>query len=114
MATAFKGTVLIRYQDGTARTYKCTMSDVAAAAWVMEDASTIMKLASSHGIAYISDIILTAAGADTTNSEIWVNGKNTGEIVLHGANITITVGRQISGSPVAVENGAQVQFIQRA
>jgi hypothetical protein len=115
MATAYKGTVLVRYGNGRSRTYKITASDVAAAAWVMEDASTILKVASTQGSVQIADIILTGAGGtDTTNIEIWVNGKQTGEIVLGGANTTATISRQIQGSPVMVEPGAQIQFIQRA
>jgi len=112
-AAAFRGTLKF-LALGSKRTinYPVTVSDVNAAFYIFPDGNNIVQLPSNEGNILLVDIILSAAGTDTTTASIFVNGKNTGELVQNSANLATNVARQFIGSPIGFQPGAQVRFTQ--
>ena len=111
-AAAYKGTVIITYEDGTNAQYAFTASDVADESYIFADGSSKLNL--DNKVAYITDIILSGTGTDTAKAEIWANSKNSGVVVLNSVNQATTVNRQFNSAPVGVKAGATLQFIQKA
>ena len=111
-ATPYSGTIIITYEDGANAQYSFTASDVADESWTFADGSTKLNL--ENKVAYITDIILTSAGVDTTKSEVWANSKNSGVVVLNSVNLSTTVTRQFAAAPLGIKAGATLQFIQKA
>lgn len=62
----------------------------------------------------ITDMIFTGAGADTIKQEILVNGRQTPEEILNGANLATTYDRQARYAGIAFNAGSKVQFKQVA
>lgn len=110
-AAAFKATLSVQV-DGKLKSIYMTCSDVAAAGWAFPDGGTALPLGS--GPAVIRDIILSAAGTDTTNSEVYVNGVYTGYTVVHAANVYSVLNRQVAQTPIVLNPGANIKLIQRA
>jgi len=112
-AAAFKAVVKLVGDNGRTLQYPCTVSDVAAANYVFQDASNDTTLPSDTNWR-IADVVLSAAGTDTTTADIFVNGKSTGEAVMNAANLATNLSRQFMGAPVGIQAGARLRFIQRA
>jgi hypothetical protein len=66
------------------------------------------------GNVYLVDVILSAAGTDTTTADIYVNGKNTPATVQNAANLATNLARQFLSAPIGFPAGARVKIIQRA
>jgi len=111
-AAPFKAVVKIVGADGTTINYPCTVSDVNGEYYVFKDGNNDVVLPTTHGVLTIFDVILSAAGTDTSQAEIWVNAKNTGEVIMNAANITTAVQRQFTGSPVHIAPGARLRIKQ--
>lgn len=111
-AAAFKATVKVRGQDGWTWAYPCTVSDVDAAFYVFPDGNNDVVLPTTHGTIMLTDLILSAAGTDTTTADIFVAGVNTGVRIQNAANLASNVSRQFFGSPVAFAPGARVRIKQ--
>jgi len=110
-AAAFKVTLSVMV-DGRYKSIYMAASDVAAQGWTFPDGGTALPLGT--GQAVIKDIILSAAGTDTTNSEVYVNGVYTGYTVVHSANVYSVLNRQVMQTPIVLNPGANIKFIQRA
>jgi hypothetical protein len=92
--------------------YPCTISDVNAAFYIFPDGNSDVVLPSNKGPLALVDVVLSAAGTDTRTATIWVNGKNTGEVVLNAGNIGTNVARQFVGSPLLIAPASRLRFIQ--
>jgi len=112
MATPFVGNIVVVYANGKRESIPASMNDVTANEWVAPDGTDFFRLDGSAGKGKIVDIILNTGGADTRTSQIRVNGKLLPDVVLHGANLGSTVGRQFQQTPLIVPQGAQIEFIQ--
>lgn len=110
-AVPFKAILKFSTKAGTFQ-YPCTCSDVTAAAWVFPDAGTDVSLPGGQGTLALWDVNLSAAGTDTSQTYIYVNGKDTGERVLHAANLGTNQNRQFIGSPIYIEAGARLKLVQ--
>jgi len=114
-AAAFKGVIKLATQSGQTIQYPVTVSDVAGAYAVFPDGNNDVVLPSNMGTLWIVDVILSAAGTDTSRMDIYVNGKSTGEQVLNTANLATGVNRQFLGSPVGgIAAGARMRLTQIA
>lgn len=109
-AAAFKVSLTVRNSAGQERLLYLTASDVNAAALVFPSGGTEMQLSSLPCI--LKDMILSAAGTDTTNMSLYVNGVDTGIRFVNAANLYSTQFRQIASSPVQIPAGALVKIVQ--
>jgi hypothetical protein len=95
--------------------YPFTASDVADESFVFQDGNDTLQLPLSYGQAILVDVILSAAGVDTSKANIIVNAKDTGVQVLGVANLYTGVGRQFqNGSGMSIAQGARIEFVQKA
>jgi hypothetical protein len=92
--------------------YNCTVSDVAGAFYVFPDANTTLTLPSGGGVCRMVDVILSAAGTDTTQGVINVNQKATGEVVQNGMNLASNLSRQFMGAGVNLAPGSSLRITQ--
>lgn len=112
-AAAFKGTLIFRGSNGQPKQYPVTISDVNAAFYIFPDGNNVLNLPSNMGTVYLVDLILSAAGTDTTTAGIYANGKDTGEAVQNSANLATNQSRQFNLAPIGFAPGAQIRFTQR-
>jgi len=110
-AVPFKAILKFNSQGGPF-TYPCTVSDVNAAYYVFPDGNNDVVLPSNKGTIYLVDVVLSAAGTDTSQAIIYVNGKTTGEQVMNSANLGTNFSRQFMGSPIGIAAGARLRFAQ--
>ena len=109
-AAAYKVSMTVRNGAGQERMIYLTASDVNAAAWVFPSGGTELQLSSLGSV--IKDILYSAAGTDTTNVSVFINGVNSGLVLLNAANMYTTQFRQVASSPVQIPAGALVKFVQ--
>lgn len=95
------------------KTLPMTASDVAAAFWLFPSGANNLPLSGS-ATTIIADIIYTAAGTDTTQVAVYMNGFDTGIRIYNATNLGTVINRQIASSPIVVPAGAVVQFVQLA
>ena len=112
MATTYVASILVRYQDGFSEQISATADDVTTNNWLGVDGLAPIRLNGAHGNAIIADIILAPAPTSTRTSIIRVNGKTIPEVVLHGACLATTIGRQFQQTPLKLSQGATVTFAQ--
>lgn len=113
VAAPFKATLKALGQDGWTNFYSCTVSDVNAAFYIFEDGQNVLTLPTNHGIVRFTDLILSAAGTDTSTATLFVNGKTVGVTVLNAANLGTNFSRQVSPqTPLAFAPGANIRFTQ--
>lgn len=109
-AAPFKASMLVVNSQGQRKSVYLTASDVNAAALVFPSGGTEVALSGIDST--ISDLILSAAGTDTTNMSIFVNGIDSGIRVVNAANLATNVLRQFMSQPVAIPAGALVKIVQ--
>jgi len=112
-AAAFKALLSFVGQDGVPFQYFCTVSDVNAAYYVYPDGNNDVVLPTNHGnVIFLKDLILSAAGTDTTTGSIFINGKDTGEKVVNATNLGTNLTRQFMQNPMAIAAGARLRVLQ--
>jgi len=111
-AAAFKGSLVFRGPRGSFTRY-ITVSDVAGAYYVFQDGNAFITLP-ADGPYYLTDVILSAAGTDTSTASIYANGAATSSVIINSGNITTVLNRQIASSPVGFKPGTTVKFVQAA
>jgi len=112
MATAFKGILKVRFANGATRMYPVTMSDVTTQSYIFPDGTGDINIPSGSGACQLFDVILSAAGADTTQAKVFVNGLDTGVVILNAANLGTNNSRQFAGTPINIEAGAKLKIVQ--
>lgn len=112
-ATPYKVTLIaaLGAPNGERKMIPLTASDVNAAFWLFPSGSSEMVLHGSKD-AYIVDTILSAAGVDTSQVEIFLNGSSTGVKLLGATSIGTTVNRPFALAPMRVPAGSLVRFTQ--
>jgi len=112
-AAAFKAVLKFQAQNGVTFSYPCTVSDVDDAYYVFPDGNNDVILPSIYGNVYLVDVVLSAAGTDTSKADVYVNGKTTGEQILNAANLGTNFSRQFMGAPIAIMPGARLRIQQQ-
>ena len=115
VAAPFTGTMEFFAQQSK-RTFQRTFtaSDVVAESYIWQDGDDTLNLPSGEGGLLITDLILSAAGTDTTTASIFANQQNTPDIVQNAANLATNVSRQFMGAPIGFKPGARVRMKQVA
>lgn len=112
-AAAFTGTMIFKGANGRVMHIRCTMSDVAAAAWVFPDGSSTLTLPAETNWSLV-DMIIVTGGTDTTQSALWVNQLNSGLVIDHKSNLNTSQFRQFITNPVGFKAGSQLKLVQAA
>jgi hypothetical protein len=112
VAAPFKIAMTVRNAAGQQKSVPFTVSDVAAAFALFPSGASEIPLSSVD--AWITDMVYTAAGTDTSQLQVFVNGVDTGIRVYNGANLGTVYNRQIQQSPIYVPAGATIKFTQLA
>lgn len=113
VATPFKGTIKFVGENGRTFQFPVTMSDVNNEQYVFPDGQGQLQLPIDNGNIYLTDIILSAAGVDTSQADVFANGKTTGEQVQNSANLATNQSRQFNGAPIGFKPGALIRFTQK-
>jgi len=111
-ATPFNAVLVFVGEDGSVISYPCTVSDVNGEYYTFPDGSDHVVLPSDHGILTLIDVILSASGTDTSQAQIFVNGKDTGEKIMNSANLGSVYNRQFMSSPISIAPGAKIKIKQ--
>ena len=95
-----------------------TASDVVGEDLALPSSSTTYTLPGSSETnrkeAYgIKDIIVVGAPADTKYLQIWLNDKDTSDVVVLGVNTGTTVNRQFEKMEYIIGEGTPVKFKQK-
>jgi hypothetical protein len=88
-----------------------TASDVNGAYWLAPDGSADIFPSTQSG-GYISDVLYTAAGTDTSTVSIFKNGYDTGLKFVNAANTGSILNRQSQSMKVAFNAGDKLKFVQ--
>lgn len=113
-AAAFTGTLILENMSTKQRKQvRVTFSDVAAAFGIFPSGENILTLPSDANYSIV-DLILSAAGTDTTNMDLYVNQNTTGIVVNNASNVGTVYNRQFQMSPVDIRGGSTIRFTQRA
>lgn len=111
-AAAFKGILVLRTSEGpTHIPFTCT--DVANAYAIFPSGSSDLQI-SGTGVAIVQDIILSAAGTDTSKMDVYVNDRTIGMQLLNAVNLATGVNRQLQAAPLAIRAGARLRLQQLA
>ena len=113
VAAAFTSTLIFKGDNGRVLHVRATVSDVAAAYWIFPDGNAFITLPGDSNYA-LQDVIVVTGATDTTNSELYVNGLNSGLVVDHKSNLNTANFRQFIQNPIKFKAGALVRLIQRA
>ena len=109
-ATPYKVAMKVVNSAGQIKSIPFTASDVTTAAWVFPSAGTELPLSALPCV--IADVVYTAAGVDTSQVQVFVNGIDTGIRIYNSANLGTVYNRQIQSSPISIPAGASVKLIQ--
>ena len=111
-AAPFKAVLKWRAANGETWSSYCTVSDVDGEYYTFADGSSDVVLPSNKGNIALVDVILSAAGTDTTKADIYANARATGETIMNALNITTVIGRQFVGSPIVFAPSTRVKLKQ--
>lgn len=113
-AAAYTGILKFTSSNGSTLQHRITASDVANAYYIFASGDDFVQLPLDGSVWYLADIILSAAGTDTTRSLIYANQKLTPEQIANSANLATNVSRQFMGSPIGFRAGTTLKFQQVA
>lgn len=95
---------------GDRKSIPVTASDVNAEFWVFPSGGSELQLAPFETV--ILDAVYTAAGTDTSQVEVFINGISTGVKLFNATNLGTVYNRQVQNSPLRVPAGALIKFKQ--
>ena len=112
-AAPFKATAIIAAGSpkGPTKPFSLTVSDVNAAFYVWPSGQNFNVLSGDFDC-YIVDLILSAAGTDTSQGEIFVGGVSTGFKILNATTLATTIVRPLPQAPIRVPKGQALQITQ--
>ena len=112
-ATAFKISLVasLGSPNGAKKIFPLTASDVNAEFLLFPSGASEIVLNGRNDV-YVTDMILSASGVDTTQIEVFVNGMAEGTRLLGATSIATTVMRPFQQAPLRVPAGAMVKFKQ--
>lgn len=109
-AAAYKAALTVQKANGQRKSIPMAGSDVTTAFWTYPSGATANMLSSEPVV--ITDIVYTAAGTDTSQVYLFINGIDTGIRIYNALNLASTYNRQMQSSPVSIPAGALVSFQQ--
>lgn len=108
-AAAFKATlVFVGAQSGRFSRY-ATVDDVNGNYYTFQDGNTFISF--GEDVQWV-DLILSAAGTDTTNAAVYQNGAPTSLQVVNSANVYSVLQRQIAGIQPRIRAGSTIKIKQ--
>jgi hypothetical protein len=113
VAAAYTGILKFNGANGRTIQYRITASDVANEYFILPSGDDFLQLPLDSDY-FLTDVILSAAGTDTTRSLIYANQKLTPEQIANSANLATNVSRQFMGSPIGFKAGTTLKFQQVA
>jgi hypothetical protein len=96
---------------GAKKIFPLTASDVNAEFGLFPSGSSEVVLSGSADV-YIVDMILSAAGTDTSQLEFYINGMAEGTKLLNATSIATTVVRPFQSAPLRIPKGATIKIKQ--
>jgi len=111
VAAPFKVSMVVAKGNGQTRIFPLTCSDVDAEFALFPSGSSEVVLNGSSDV-FIKDLILSAAGTDTSQLELYVNGMAQGTKILNATSIATTVQRPLQSSPLRIPAGATIKWKQ--
>jgi hypothetical protein len=114
VAAAFTATLIFKGAKSQNTIHqRATISDVAGAYWVFPDGNSFLQLPSDEPY-YLVDVIVVTGGTDTTQSQLFVNQKNTGLVLDHKSNLNSSQYRQFINNPLGFKPAALIRLTQAA
>lgn len=112
-AAAFKISMIaaLGSPNGARKIFPLTASDVNAEFALFPSGSSEVVLSGGADV-YLVDMILSAAGTDTSQLELYVNGMAEGTKVLNATSIATTVQRPLNLAPLRIPRGATIKWKQ--
>ena len=111
MATPYTVECIYQKRNGQMGQLHLTASDVAAAVYLAPSGASDRILSSDD--VKIVRMLYSGTPATTTTATVWVNGANTGIVLVGAANIPTAVQPQISfTTPIYLPGGSQIKFVQ--
>jgi len=111
MATPYTVELMYQTRSGKNGTLHLTSSDVAAAFYLDPSGASDLILSSEE--CKITRMLYSGTPATTTTATVWINGANTGLVLVGAANAPTTVVPQINPSfPIYLGGGAKIKFVQ--
>lgn len=112
MATPFKA--YANFTNGnTGKRFNINLSaDDVSGNYVTDPSGSEFVQLPNDGIYILSDLVLSAAGADTDTLSVEVNGRTTPEVILDSANKGDVYDRQVKSMKLAFQPGSKVAFKQ--
>jgi len=108
-AAAFKANLIFKQGANTLTRY-ATVSDVNGQYYTFQDGNTFLTLPAGNWT--WTDLILSAAGTDTTNASVYLNGAPTSLQIVNAANISTVLQRQIQQTCPVITGGSTIKIVQ--
>jgi len=109
-AAAYKVVLAVKNSKNQTTSIPLTASDVNGEFWLFPSGGSEIPISQNASVVY--DIVYTAAGTDTSQVEIFLNGVSTGRKLFNSANLGTVYNRQSQSSPLQIPPGATVKFKQ--
>ena len=97
--------------NGAKKIFPMTVSDVNGEFCLFPSGASEIVL-NGRADVYVTDMILSAAGIDTSQIEVYVNGMAEGTKLLGATSIATTVMRPFQQAPLRIPAGSMVKFKQ--
>lgn len=97
--------------NGSRKIFPLTASDVNAEFALHPSGANEIVLSGSDDV-FLTDMILSAAGTDTSQLELFVNGQAEGTKILNATSIGTIVSRPLQQAPVKIPRGAMIKWKQ--
>ena len=111
MATPYSIECVYRTRSGKTGQLHLTASDVATALYLAPSGTGDHVLSSED--AKIVQMLYSNTPATTTTATVWINGQNTGIVLVGAANAPAAVNPQINErTAIYVPGGSNIRFIQ--
>jgi hypothetical protein len=96
---------------GPKKIFPLTVSDVNGEFCLFPSGASEVVLNGSNDV-YITDMILSAAGVDTSQLEFFINGMAEGTKLLGATSIATTVARPFQMAPLRIPRGSMIKIKQ--
>ena len=111
MATPYTVELIYQKRSGAMGQLHLTSSDVAAAFYLTPAGNSDIVIASED--VKITRMLYSGTPATTTTATVFINGANTGIVLVGAANTSAAVQPQISFiTPIYLPAGSQIKFVQ--
>jgi hypothetical protein len=112
-ATPFKVSMVaaLGKPSGARKIFPLTVSDVNGE-FALHPSGASEIVLSGEADVYVVDMILSAAGVDTSQLELFVNGQAEGTKILDATSIGTIVGRPLQQAPIRIQKGSMVKWKQ--